>query len=139
MGLLEAPLEGTALDCGNRCCRMQTNNGQCMLAHASVRHGPTKLRLGIAHCRHCRTTNRDIRQKGPSLDKGQELIVAPQGTTEAMSYNAIFSPLIRRSELYCSPVLLLGSIASGPRSMLHYVLGLKPKHGCALRSNDNEH
>lgn len=53
-----------------------------------------------------------------------------QGTTEAMSYNAIFSPLIRRSELYCSPVLLLGSISSGPRSMLHHYFGLKPKHGC---------
>lgn len=46
-----------------------------------------------------------------------------------MSYNAIFSPLIRRSELYCSPVLLLGSISSGPRSILHYTFGLKPKHG----------
>ena len=52
-----------------------------------------------------------------------------QGTTEAMSYNAIFSPLIRRSELYCCPVLLLGSISSGPRSLMHYTFGLKPKHG----------
>lgn len=59
----------------------------------------------------------------------QSNLLHGQGTTEAMSYSAIFSPLIRRSELYCSPVLLLGSIASGPRSVLHYALGLKPKHG----------
>lgn len=45
-----------------------------------------------------------------------------------MSFSTIFSPLIRRSELYCSPVLLLGSIASGPRSMLHYAFGIKSKH-----------
>ena len=58
-----------------------------------------------------------------------------QGTTEAMSYNAIFSPLIRRSELYCCPVLLLGSISSGPRSLMHYTFGLKPKHGSAAPSS----
>lgn len=57
-----------------------------------------------------------------------------QGTTEAMSYNAIFSPLIRRSELYCCPVLLLGSISSGPRSLMHYTFGLKPKHGYVMPS-----
>jgi hypothetical protein len=51
-----------------------------------------------------------------------------------MSYNAIFSPLIRRSELYCCPVLLLGSISSGPRSLMHYTFGLKPKHGYIMAS-----
>lgn len=51
-----------------------------------------------------------------------------EGTTEAMSFSSIFSPLIRRSELHCSPVLLLGSIASGPRSMVHYAFGMQPKH-----------
>mmetsp|Transcript_1706 Transcript_1706/g.4949 ORF Transcript_1706/g.4949 Transcript_1706/m.4949 type:complete len:1096 (+) Transcript_1706:257-3544(+) len=60
-----------------------------------------------------------------------------EGTTEAMSFSSIFSPLIRRSELYCSPVLLLGSIASGPRSMLHYALGIKPKHAGIELVNDN--
>ena len=46
-----------------------------------------------------------------------------------MSYNALFSPQIRRSELFCSPVLLLASTCSAPRSLMHYTFGLKPKHG----------
>lgn len=48
-----------------------------------------------------------------------------QGATEKVSYSSIFSPLIRRSDLYCQPVLLLGSISSAPRSLIQYYLGLK--------------
>ena len=59
---------------------------------------------------------------------------ASQGTTEKLSYSSIFNPLIRRSTLYCNPVLLLGSISSAPRSVLAHYFGLKYNTGCVLRT-----
>lgn len=46
-----------------------------------------------------------------------------RGLTEAESFKNIFNPLLKRGELYCSPVLLLGSINSGPTAILRYMLG----------------
>ena len=56
-----------------------------------------------------------------------------QGTTEKLSYSSIFNPLIRRSTLYCNPVLLLGSISSAPRSVLAHYFGFKYNTGCGRR------
>ncbi len=57
-----------------------------------------------------------------------------QGTTEKLSYSSIFNPLIRRSSLYCNPVLLLGSISSAPRSVLAHYFGFKYNTGCDIRA-----
>ena len=46
-----------------------------------------------------------------------------RGLTEAESFKNIFNPLLKRGELYCSPVLLLGSIHSGPTALLRFMLG----------------
>ncbi len=61
--------------------------------------------------------------------------MASQGTTEKLSYSSIFNPLIRRSTLYCNPVLLLGSISSAPRSVLAHYFGLKYNTGCEPKSS----
>ncbi|DBA92139.1 hypothetical protein WJX77_008470 [Trebouxia sp. C0004] len=49
-----------------------------------------------------------------------------RGLTEAESFKNIFNPLLKRGELYCSPVLLLGSIHSGPTALLRFMLGNRP-------------
>jgi hypothetical protein len=46
-----------------------------------------------------------------------------KGLTEAESYRSIFSPLLRRGELYCAPLLLLGSMDSGARAIWSYATG----------------
>ena len=63
------------------------------------------------------------------------MAAASQGTTEKLSYSSIFNPLIRRSTLYCNPVLLLGSISSAPRSVLAHYFGLKYNTGCGPSRN----
>lgn len=49
-----------------------------------------------------------------------------RGLTEAESFKNIFNPLLKRGELYCSPVLLLGSIHSGPTALMRYMLRNRP-------------
>lgn len=46
-----------------------------------------------------------------------------RGFTEADSFKNIFNPLLKRKELYCSPVLLLGSLHSGPAALIRFMLG----------------
>ena len=48
-----------------------------------------------------------------------------RGFTEADSFKNIFNPLLKRGELYCSPVLLLGSLHSGPAALISFMLGNK--------------
>ncbi|KAL3156916.1 hypothetical protein ABBQ38_001178 [Trebouxia sp. C0009 RCD-2024] len=49
-----------------------------------------------------------------------------RGFTEADSFKNIFNPLLKRGELYCAPVLLLGSLHSGPAALISFMLGNKP-------------
>lgn len=46
-----------------------------------------------------------------------------RGFTEADSFKNIFNPLLKRGELYCAPVLLLGSLHSGPAALIRFMLG----------------
>ena len=46
-----------------------------------------------------------------------------RGLTEAESFKNIFNPLLKRGELFCSPVLLLGSLHSGPTALVRFMLG----------------
>lgn len=48
-----------------------------------------------------------------------------RGFTEADSFKNIFNPLLKRGELYCAPVLLLGSLHSGPAALISFMLGNK--------------
>ena len=48
-----------------------------------------------------------------------------QGLTEAEAYSKYFQPLVGR-ELRTAPSMLTGSLSSGPKALLHYVLGWQP-------------
>eukprot|EP00887_Chlorella_sp_A99_P001892 scaffold18.g1892.t1 len=47
------------------------------------------------------------------------------GLTEAEAYSKYFEPLVGR-ELRTAPSMLTGSLSSGPKALLHYVLGWAP-------------
>ena len=46
-----------------------------------------------------------------------------KGLTEALSLRRIFHPLVKRGEMLGYPVLLLGSLRSGPRALWDYARG----------------
>ncbi|KAK9825469.1 hypothetical protein WJX81_006378 [Elliptochloris bilobata] len=49
-----------------------------------------------------------------------------KGLTEALSLRRIFRPLVERGEMLGYPVLLLGSLRSGPRALWDYARGSRP-------------
>ncbi|KAK9863341.1 hypothetical protein WJX84_006379 [Apatococcus fuscideae] len=51
-----------------------------------------------------------------------------KGLTEAESFRHFFTPLLLQRRLFCTPVLLLGSLQAGPQAALNYVMRRRPKH-----------
>ena len=45
-----------------------------------------------------------------------------KGLTEAESFRHFFTPLLTQRRLFCTPVLLLGSLQAGPQAALSYVI-----------------
>ncbi|KAK9810420.1 hypothetical protein WJX72_010416 [[Myrmecia] bisecta] len=48
-----------------------------------------------------------------------------KGMTEAGTFADVFSPMLRRGNLFCAPVLLLGSFSSTPRAIWQYLCSNK--------------
>ena len=45
-----------------------------------------------------------------------------KGLTEAESFRHFFTPLLLQRRLFCTPVLLLGSLQAGPQAVLNYAV-----------------
>ena len=45
-----------------------------------------------------------------------------KGLTEAESFRHFFMPLLLQRRLFCTPVLLLGSLQAGPQAALNYMV-----------------